>query len=219
MHMILVGCGRVGASVAIQLAADEHDVIVVDKDPNTFANLGATFNGMTIVGNGIDVEVLRRAGIERADGFAAVTSLDNVNLMASQIAKKIFQVPKVIARINDLRKYEAYQEFGVETLSPTELGASYLRRMLEEKGLQITRVLGKGEVVMASLIVPQVLAGRSVADFETPGKIRIAAVERPTPAQIPRPDYLLQAGDRLLVAVRRDAFGMLRNLIMEANRS
>ncbi|HLN61407.1 MAG TPA: NAD-binding protein [Symbiobacteriaceae bacterium] len=218
MHVILVGCGRVGASLATALAADEHDVVVVDKNPDTFANLGAAFNGVTVTGTGIDIEVLRRAGIEQAHAFAAVTSHDNVNLMASQIARKIFHVPKVVARINDHRKRDAYQDFEVETICPTDLGASYLRRMLETRGMEILRTVGAGQVAMVRFIVPPALAGRTVADVELPEKLRVSAVERGGMALVAEANTRLHAGDQLLVAARRDALDYLQNLALEVDR-
>lgn len=210
MHIILVGCGRVGASLAKSLAADEHDVVVIDKNPSSFRNLGSAFNGMTLIGTAIDTETLRSAGITRADAFAAVTSYDNVNLMASQIAKQIFHVPKVIARVNDPRKRDAYDEFGVEMISPTDLGASQLRRMIEAQGLQILQSMGAGEVVTVRLTVTYLLAGRPVSDLEQPEKLRVSCLEREGMAFIPPRELALAPGDILFLTVRRDALDLLR---------
>lgn len=215
MHVVLVGCGRVGASLATGLAADEHDVVIIDKDPGTFAGLGSAFNGMTVTGTGIDIEVLRQAGIEKADAFAAVTSFDNVNLMASQIAKRIFRVPKVIARVNDPRKRDAYDEFEVETISPTDLGAGQLRRMIEAQGLQILHSMGAGEVVTVRLVAEQGLQGRHVASLELSEKLRVSCLERGGVAQIPEPDTTFLPGDVLFLAVRRDALTALRAMQAE----
>lgn len=215
MHIILVGCGRVGASLATALAADEHDVVVIDKDPASFANLGSAFNGVTVTGTGIDTETLRQAGIERADAFAAVTSFDNVNLMASQMAKQIFRVTKVIARVNDPRKRDAYDEFAVETISPTDLGAGQLRRMIEAHGLQVLQSVGAGEVVTIRLPHTAALAGRIVSDLERPAKLRVACLERGGVALIPEPDEVIAAGDVLFLAARRDALDLVRALVGE----
>lgn len=218
MHIVLIGCGRVGANLATSLAADGHNVVIVDKDPTTFANLGSAFNGMTVTGMGIDIEVLRKAGIEQADAFAAVTSLDNVNIMSSQIAKQIFNVPKVIARINDPRKRDAYAEFEVETICPTDLGASRLRLMLDVQGLQILHSLGAGEVVLGRLTVTSALSEQRIGDLERVGKLRVCVVERAEGAAVPVPDMHLHPGDRLLVAVRRDAMRNVPGLAPEGGR-
>lgn len=213
MYVVLMGCGRVGSNLATSLAADGHDVVVVDKDPGAFTNLGSAFNGMTMTGTGIDVEVLRRAGAEQADAFAAVTSLDNANIMASQIARRIFNVPKVIARINDVRKRDAYEAFGVETICPTDLGAGRLRLMLEESGFQSLQSLGAGEVVLGRLTVSAELSGKRVDDLELPGKIRVCSIERGAGAEVPRPEVTVQTRDRLLVTVRRDFMRHIPGLV------
>jgi trk system potassium uptake protein TrkA len=217
MHIILVGCGRVGASLATALAADEHDVVVIDKDPAAFANLGSAFNGVTVTGPGIDTETLRQAGITKADAFAAVTSFDNVNLMASQMAKQIFGVAKVIARVNDPRKRDAYDQFAVETISPTDLGASQLRRMIETRGLRVLNSMGAGEVVTVRLIATAAMAGRSADDLERPEKLRVICIERGDSALIPGPAEVLAVGDMLLLAARRDALDWLRALSGEVS--
>jgi len=126
MFAIIMGCGRVGARLANLLADDGHDVMILDVNSQAFRRLGPEFKGSTMLGNGIDVDVLRRAGIERADAFAATTQGDNRNIMASQIAKHIFNVPKVVTRIYDPIRQDTYSELGLETVSPTVLGASAL---------------------------------------------------------------------------------------------
>jgi trk system potassium uptake protein TrkA len=124
MFTIIKGCGRVGARLANLLADQGHEVVVLDVNSQAFWRLGPEFKGTTMVGNGIDVDVLRRAGIERADAFAATTQGDNRNIMASQIAKHIFNVPKVVTRIYDPIRQDTYAELGLETISPTVLGAA-----------------------------------------------------------------------------------------------
>jgi trk system potassium uptake protein TrkA len=123
MHVVVLGCGRVGATLALMLEADGHSVAVVDRNRDAFRRLGRTFKGKSILGIGIDEDVLRKAGIERAGAFAATTSGDNSNIMSAQIAKVKFQVPRVIARIYDPLRAEAYKELGIDTISPTLLGA------------------------------------------------------------------------------------------------
>ncbi len=99
MYVVIVGCGRVGSELAKLLSQEGHNVVVIDKEQRSFARLGHAFNGITLTGNGFDVELLKEAGIEKTDAFCAVTNGDNTNIMAAQVAKKIFKVPKVIARI------------------------------------------------------------------------------------------------------------------------
>jgi len=123
MHAVILGCGRVGATLALMLQVDSHSISVIDRDREAFRRLGQRFRGKTILGIGIDEDVLKRAGIERAQAFAACTSGDNSNIMSAQIAKVKYKVPRVIARIYDPLRAEAYKELGIDTISPTLLGA------------------------------------------------------------------------------------------------
>ena len=123
MKYVILGCGRVGSTLASMLDHAGHDVSVIDYSSEAFQRLSPDFRGETVPGNGVDEEVLIRAGIKEADAFAAVTNGDNRNIMASQIAKEIFKVNKVMCRIYDPIREETYHELGLETISPTKVGA------------------------------------------------------------------------------------------------
>ena len=131
MKVVIMGCGRVGAQLARLLDADGHQVAVLDNDPYSFRRLSPDFNGLALVGDGIDQEALKRAGIEEADTFVAVTQGDNRNVMAAQIAKHIFNVPRVICRIYDPLRRDLYSTLGLETFSPTTVFAQMLKEKLE----------------------------------------------------------------------------------------
>jgi trk system potassium uptake protein TrkA len=126
VRVIIMGCGRVGARLSQLLAEDQHEVTVLDINERAFERLPPTFSGTPLVGNGIDVDVLRRAGIESVDAFAAVTQGDNRNIMAAQIAKYIFHVPRVVTRIYDPIRSDTYQALGIDAISPTVIGAASL---------------------------------------------------------------------------------------------
>ena len=126
-----MGCGRVGGRLAGLLDADGHSVTILDTDAYSFRRLPPTFKGTALVGNGLDQGVLKRAGIEAADAFVVVTQGDNRNVMAAQIAKHIFNVPKVVCRIYDPLRQELYSKLGLETLSPTTIFAQMLKEKLE----------------------------------------------------------------------------------------
>ena len=126
-----MGCGRVGARVASKLSSAGHEVTVLDLSATAFRRLDPGFAGQTMVGNGIDVDVLRRAGIERADAFAAVTQGDNRNVMASQIARHIFGVSRVVTRIYDPLRQETYEMLGIQAISPTVIGADHVLAFLD----------------------------------------------------------------------------------------
>lgn len=126
-----MGCGRVGAWLAALLDSDGHSVTILDTDGYSFRRLPSTFRGTALLGNGIDEEALRKAGIEEADAFVAVTQGDNRNIMATQIAKHIFNVPKVICRIYDPLRCELYNTLGLAAISPTTIFAQILKEKLE----------------------------------------------------------------------------------------
>ena len=131
MKVVIMGCGRLGAQLASLLDSDGHSVTILDTDAYSFRRLPHTFGGTALVGNGLNEEVLKKAGIEEADAFVAVTQGDNRNVMASQIAKHIFNVPRVICRIYDPLRQELYSTLGVEAFSPTTIFAQILKEKLE----------------------------------------------------------------------------------------
>ena len=134
MKVIIMGCGRVGATLATLLENEGNDVTILDLDAYSFRRLPRTFRGTALLGNGIDQEALKRAGIESADVFFALTQGDNRNIMAAQIAKVIFNVPRVICRIYDPLRQEMYAGMGLESISPTNIIAGTLDKMLREGG-------------------------------------------------------------------------------------
>ncbi|HEX9412652.1 MAG TPA: TrkA family potassium uptake protein [Ktedonobacterales bacterium] len=141
MKIVILGCGRVGATLAMMMARDPreaNDVIIIDQNSDAFERLAQDFKTKikTVIGDGIDEDVLRRAGLEGADAFVSVTNGDNRNIMAAQIAKHIFRVPKVICRIYDPSRQETYKQLGLDSISPTVVGAKLLRDALLEPSSQ-----------------------------------------------------------------------------------
>jgi trk system potassium uptake protein TrkA len=133
VKIVILGCGRVGATLADMLSRTGHTVSVIDQSSEAFQRLNPDFQGTTFVGNGVDEDVLVRAGIRQADAFAAVTNGDNRNIMASQIAKEIFKVKKVVCRIYDPIREETYRELGLETFCPTLVGSQLIFDAITEK--------------------------------------------------------------------------------------
>ena len=131
MNAVIMGCGRVGARLATLLDAEGHKVTIMDVEPYSFRRLPSSFGGRAIIGDGTDEDALRKAGIEKADVFVSVTQGDNRNVMAAQIAKHIFSVPKVVCRIYDPIREEMYHDLGLETISPTIVGAKLLKEAIE----------------------------------------------------------------------------------------
>jgi len=131
MKIVIMGCGRVGAQIATLLEQDGHDITILDIDAYSFRRLPPDFKGTALLGNGMDGDVLKRAGIEETDVFIAMTQGDNRNVMAAQIAKHIFHVPRVISRIYDPLRQEMYDTLGMEAFSPTAIFAELVREKVE----------------------------------------------------------------------------------------
>tara|TARA_B100000315_G_scaffold251961_1_gene287746 strand:+ start:900 stop:1304 length:405 start_codon:yes stop_codon:yes gene_type:complete len=131
MKVVIMGCGRVGAQLAALLDQDGHQVTTLDTDSYSFRRLPPSFHGRALLGNGLDEETLKRAGIEETDAFIAVTQGDNRNIMASQIAKHVFNVPKVLCRIYDPLRRDLFSSLGLEAISPTTVFAQILKEKLE----------------------------------------------------------------------------------------
>jgi len=127
MKVVILGCGRVGSTIASVMCREGHDVTIIDQNPDSFRRLASDFTGTKIVGNGIDEDTLRRAELDKADAFIAVTNGDNRNIMSVQLAKVRFKVPKVVARIYDPIRAAAYAELGIETVCTTCVGAGLIR--------------------------------------------------------------------------------------------
>ncbi len=142
MHVIIVGCGRVGSQLAQILSHEGHNVVIVDKKASSFKRLGTDFNGITIAGVGFDPEILKRAGIERADALAAVTNGDNSNIMVSEIAKKIYKVPQVITRIYDPLRADIYKKFGLNTIGTTTIIAQIFRSAILKESSKLEFSIG-----------------------------------------------------------------------------
>jgi trk system potassium uptake protein TrkA len=205
MRYVIVGCGRVGSTLAKLLVADKHEVIVVDENPAAFKRLGNRFGGQVEVGTGIDYDVLKRAGADRADGFVAVTDGDNRNVMASLIAQRMFRIPKIVARIYDPPRGQMYRDLGIETFSPTTLGAQLIRDRLADTPYQSLPAFDFGNLTSLIATIGHDNAGRTVAQVEAPGKVRIAAIRRGGAVMVASENETLLNGDEINVIVAPDA--------------
>ena len=204
MRYLIVGCGRVGSTLAKLLVA-EHDVVVVDENPGAFKRLGARFGGGVEVGTGIDYDVLKRAGAEKADGFVAVTDGDNRNVMAALIAQRMFRIPKIVARIYDPPRGQLYRDLGIETFSPTTLGAQIIRDALLDSPYTSMPSFDFGNLTSIVSTVGSAQHGRRVADIEEDGKIRIAAIRQLGSVRVAAPNDILKDGDEINAIVAPSA--------------
>jgi trk system potassium uptake protein TrkA len=201
MKVIVIGCGRMGAGLAQVLTLDGHTVTVVDKDPAAFERLGPNFKGHTVEGIGFDRGVLILAGVERADALAAVTASDEANVVAARLASQVFRVPRVVARLYDPGKAEAYRRLGLQTIAPVTWGVHRMADLLLYSPLSTIVSLGSGEVDVVEVEAPPVLVGRMVKDLNIPGDVQVVAVTRHGKTFMPTLGTLFQQGDLLHLAV------------------
>jgi trk system potassium uptake protein TrkA len=209
MKLIIMGCGRVGEQVARLMVEEGHDVTVIDYEANSLARLGPNFKGRTVKGIGFDRDVLVRAGIEQADAFAATSSSDNANIIAARIARNIFQVPRVIARLYDPRRAEIYRRLGLLTISSTNWGAERIRELLLHEELDPRLSFGSGEVCLLSIEAPPMWVGKSVRHLSVPGEVAVAAISRQGQAFIPMTGTEIQERDivhLIILAAAMDRF-------------
>jgi len=213
MKVIIMGCGRVGVQAAHLLANEGHQVVVIDYNATALEQLGPDFKGRRVKGVGFDRDVLVEAGIEDADAFAATSSSDNANIIAARIARNIFHVPRVVARLYDPRRAEIYQRLGMLTFSTTGWGAERIREILTHPELDPILNFGSGEVSLVSLEVPSRLVGRLVKDLSIPGEITVTSIMRLGSAFIPLTGTELRDGDILYVTLRASAMDRFRELL------
>ena len=216
MHIIVVGCGRTGSLLARTLAERGHQVVVVDPNPDQFLRLGPNFRGRTITGLGFDRDVLLRAGIEHAQGVAAVTSDETANLLVAFIARRHFHVPNVVARLFEPERAALYQAIGVPVVTAAEWRAHRLEQLLCQPALNVVDTLGNGEVTVVELRVPAEWAGRPLSFLFIPEKVAPTVLIRGGSARIPAPDFTLEAGDIVRLSVATDALEELRARLTQA---
>lgn len=147
MQVVIIGCGKVGSKFAQVLSKEGNDVVIVSNDSKAFGNLPPDFNGVTVTGVPIDQDVLKTAGIETADVLVAVTEDDNVNIMVCQVAKEIFKVPKVIARIYNPAREHVFHEFGLDTICPTDITVNVMRATIESESDVSTHIIGNTSII------------------------------------------------------------------------
>lgn len=200
MRVVIAGCGRVGSDLALSLADGGHDVSVIDNIPDAFRRLGSTFNGTVHEGLAYDIRALRAAGIEFADSFVAVTNSDNSNLMAVQVAKQVFGVPKTVARLDDPRRTDAYRALQVRHVAAAKLTSQAIREQLLDEAFHYHVAYFGDDVQLIEMRLAAEVEGMTVADLEIVGKLRIAAVRRGLESHIAEPGFELEEDDTVVAA-------------------
>jgi trk system potassium uptake protein len=205
MHIVIMGCGRVGSTLAHILEDSGHSVAIIDRDPQAFRRLRAGFRGRRVTGIGFDRDVLEEAGIESAGAYVAVSSGDNSNIISARVARETFGVDNVVARIYDSRRAEVYQRLGIPTVATVRWTADQiLRRVLPEGAEPLWRD-PTGAVVLAEVAYHPDWVGTTVKDLERAANVRLAFINRMGETLLPKSDSVVQEGDVLhVMAVESD---------------
>jgi trk system potassium uptake protein TrkA len=216
MKIIIVGCGRWGAGLAQLLGQRGHVLTVIDRDEQSFARLASTFKGRTLVGPALSHEALYTAGIERADGLAALTGSDEVNVVVGRVARQIFQVPKVVARLYDPGKAEIYRRLGLQTVAPVAWGINRVAEILSYSEQNTLVSLNGDGVELIETEVPALMVGRTVDDLEVPSDLKVVAIRRQGKTFLAMRGTAFEAGDRIYVAILAASASRLHTLLAAA---
>jgi len=204
VHVVIMGCGRVGSALARSLEERDHSVAVIDRDAGAFRRLPPDFEGRTVTGVGFDRDTLLEAGIERAHAFAAVSSGDNSNIIAARVARETFGIDNVVARIYDARRAAVYQKLGIPTVATVRWTADQVIRRLLPEGVETEWRDPSGKVVLAEVAVGARWIGQRVTRLERESGTRVALLTRLGEGMLPGPDTVVQEGDLVHAAMDAD---------------
>jgi trk system potassium uptake protein len=212
MHVIIMGCGRVGSELSNALV-EEHEVSIIDKNPEAFHAYPPGEKARQIVGLGFDRDVLEDAGIKDADGFVAVSSGDNSNIVSARVALEYYHVPRVIARIYDSRRAEIYERLNIPTVATTKWGVKQIMLMLLHRREEVRESLAGGDLFRLRVDVPPHLVGKPVSSLNVEGRILVAGIDRGGKGFIPVAGSTFKEGDVAVLIVRTDALNELDELL------
>jgi trk system potassium uptake protein TrkA len=204
VHVVIMGCGRVGSALARSLEQLDHSVVVIDRDASAFRRLSGEFSGRTVTGIGFDRDTLSEAGIEQAHAFAAVSSGDNSNIIAARVARETFGIDNVVARIYDARRAAVYQKLGIPTVATVRWTADQVIRRLLPEGVETEWRDPSGKVVLAEVAVGRPWIGQRLSRLEQDAGCRVALLTRLGEGLVPGPDTVVQEGDLVHAALLGD---------------
>lgn len=213
MKVIVMGFGRIGSQVSKLLADQHHDVTVIDHESTASTRIDPAFKGRVIKGIGFDREVLIQAGIEHAEAFVASSTSDNANIVAARIARNIFHVPRVVARLYDPLRAEIYQRLGLTTVSATNWAAERIFQELTYTDMDVRETFGRGEVTLIHLETPSHLVGRTVNQLNVHGEVMVISITRNEQAFIPIVGTEFQEGDLINLVVLSSAMDRLEEML------
>jgi trk system potassium uptake protein len=212
VHIVIMGCGRVGSALAASLSRLDHSIAVIDQEPAAFKRLGENFTGQRIAGVGFDRDTLIAAGIENAGAFAAVSSGGNSNIIAARVARENFAVHKVVARIYDPKRAEVYERLGIPTVATVPWTAGRLMKSLLGEATSEAWRDPSGAVALIQVIPHEGWIGQRLTEFESASGARIGLVTRFGTGQLPLASTVLQSGDTLHVLVSDEHAELLRDV-------
>ena len=204
MHIVILGCGRVGSLLGEFLDNSGHSVAIIDQDASAFRRLPADFSGLTVKGIGFDRETLETAGIERAGAFAAVSSGDNTNILAARVARETYSVERVVARIYDQRRAEIYERLGIPTVATVAWTSSQIMRRILPLGSDELFRDASGYLAVGAISFGSMWIGKRAMELESASGARITYISRYGDPSIPTADTVIQDGDQVYAAYRTD---------------
>jgi trk system potassium uptake protein TrkA len=213
VYIVIMGCGRVGGELTVQLGKAGHSVAIIDKRKEAFDRLPPGFQAKQVVGFGFDRDVLEEAGIKSAGAFVAVSNGDNSNIVSARVAREHFHVPKVVARIYDPRRAEIYERLSIPTVASVRWSAQQIQFLLFHGREEMKESFAGGSLLHMQLSIPDHLAGKPVSSLEDPGMLVVAGVDRGGSGFIPVDGSTFQQGDVAHVIIARDAMDRLDLLL------
>jgi trk system potassium uptake protein len=213
MQVVITGCGRTGRALATRLDAEGDKVTVVELDGSLERGLPTGFRGRFVPGNAINPRVLEAAGIAQAEAFVALTPSDSANIVSARLARDVYRVPHVLARLHDPAHAPVYTEFGIATVGSVQTTVNRVIQVLHHRTLEPHQTFGNGETLLVRSRVPDYLAGRQAGEFNVPGEIGVVELSRAGHSTIPEPSTLLEDGDVLSFIVAAGSLARLRSFL------
>lgn len=213
MRVIIIGCGKLGSGLAKALTQKASQVTIIDKDAEAFQLLDKDFSGTKIVGTGFDRAVLEQANIRRADAVISCSKSDEANALIGKLARDVYHVPRVIARLYDPRRAEIYRSLGIQTLSTTTWGVQRAMEMLSYEKLDSVLSIGNSQVEIIRAETPALLVGRTVNELTVYGEIHVLAINRNNKAFLPSQGTVLHQNDFLYLSVLASSTDRLKTLL------
>lgn len=213
MKVIVIGLGRMGTGLSLNLVKKGHNVTVIDSNPDAFEGLGKNFTGTKIVGIGFDRDILSKARIDQVDAVVSCTASDEANAVIARIAKNIYRVPRVIARLYDARKADIYHRIGIQTISTTTWGIERATEILTFNQLDSVYEMGNGSVNLVRIEVPPLLVGHTVNDLTAIGEIQVITISRKNKTFIPTHGTIFEADDILYLCILASATDKLKSML------